>query len=108
MRKERRLGVLGTLVLAAGLSGGSGCVSLGSKPIAVPPECGTRCAEVPCACRGKVYVFLMTGFDPFNTDRIGDFRSALIRAGFTKVYSGQGYHQNFFAAELHRLAREEP
>src|SRR5207247_5004367 len=83
-------------------------VSLGPNRIALPPECTTECAEVPCACRGKVYVFLMTGLDPFNTDRVGDFRAALIQAGFTKVYSGQGYHDTFFAAEMHRLAREEP
>src|SRR5215207_10170554 len=106
--RGRRLGRLGTLALAATMSGGPGCMSLNPKTIPLPPECTAECAEVPCACRGKVYVFLLAGLDPFDTDRVGDFRNALIRSGFTKVYSGQGYHDTYFAAEMHRLTLAEP
>jgi pimeloyl-ACP methyl ester carboxylesterase len=105
--RRRRLCGLGTLVVAA-LSTGPGCMCLNSKSIVLPTECMNECAEVPCACRGQVYVFLMSGIDPFDSDRVGDFRTALIRAGFTRVYSGQGYHDTYFAAEMHRLALAEP
>src|SRR5205814_1298819 len=103
-----RRGLISTLTLAAGLAGTSGCMSLNPKLIPLPPECITECAEVPCACRGKVYVFLLSGFDFLDTDRVGAFRAALIRTGFTKVYNGQFYHDTYFAREMHRLALEEP
>lgn len=96
------------MFLLAALVAGPGCMCLNPKRIDLAPECTTDCAEIPCACRGKVYVFLMTGFDFFDSDRITDFRNALIQAGFTKVYAGQGFHDTFFAAEMNRLARTEP
>jgi pimeloyl-ACP methyl ester carboxylesterase len=100
--------VLAPLVLAAVAIGGPGCMALNPKSIPLAPECTATCADVPCQCRGKVYVFLMSGFDPLDLDRVGDFRTALIRSGFTKVYNGQFYHDRFFAQEMHRLATEEP
>ncbi|HEY1375553.1 MAG TPA: hypothetical protein VGF55_02105 [Gemmataceae bacterium] len=103
-RHQRRWwGVLGALALACG----AGCMSF-PKPIDLPPECTAECADVPCACRGKVYVFLMSGLDPFDLDRVADFRAALIRAGFNRVYNGQAFHDSYFAREMHRLALEEP
>jgi pimeloyl-ACP methyl ester carboxylesterase len=99
---------LGTLLLTAASIGGPGCMAINPKPIPLAPECTAACADVPCQCRGKVYVFLMSGFDPLDLDRVGDFRAALIRAGFTKVYNGQFYHDVYFAKEMHRLATEEP
>jgi hypothetical protein len=100
--------IFGSLVLAAGLCAGPGCLCLNPKPIDLPPECTSACGHVPCACRGKVYVFLLSGFDLFDTDRVADFRAALIRAGFTKVYNGQFYHDTYFASEMHRVALQEP
>jgi hypothetical protein len=95
------------LALAAVVAG-PGCLSLGHKPIALAPECAAACDDVPCACRGKVYVFLLSGFDPLDLDHVSDFRAALIRAGFTKVYNGQFYHDRFFAKEMRRLSTEQP
>jgi hypothetical protein len=102
--RRRRFGVL----LVAALAAGPGCMCLNPKAIPLPAECTADCAEVPCACRGKVYVFLMTGFDPFNSDRVDDLRVALNQAGFAKVYSGQGFHDTWFAGEMHRLAVADP
>jgi pimeloyl-ACP methyl ester carboxylesterase len=99
---------LGTLALAAASIAGPGCMAINPKPIALAPECMAACGDVPCACRGKVYVFLLSGFDPLDLDRVGDFRAALVRAGFTKVYNGQFYHDRYFAQEMRRLAAEEP
>lgn len=98
---------VGALLFAA-LIAGPGCMALDPKPIPLPPECTAQCGDVPCACRGKVYVFLMSGFDPLDLDRVKDFRTALIHAGFIRIYSGQGYHDTYFASEMHRLALEEP
>jgi len=50
----------------------------------------------------------MSGFDPLDFDHVSDFRRALIRQGFTKVYNGQCYHDTFFASEMCRIARAEP
>jgi pimeloyl-ACP methyl ester carboxylesterase len=99
---------LGTFVLAALTFSGPGCMALNPKPIPLAPECTAACGDVPCQCRGKVYVFLISGFDPFDLDRVGDFRAALIRSGFAKVYNGQFYHDRFFAQEMQRLTAEEP
>jgi hypothetical protein len=103
-RHRQSLRGLGLAVLIAS----SGCMALNPHPIPLAPECTTDCAEIPCSCRGKVYVFLMSGFDLFDMDRVNDFRTALIHAGFTKVYNGQFYHDTYFASEIHRLALEEP
>src|SRR5947208_2806060 len=100
--------LLATLVLAAGLSGSSGCLCLNHAPPVISQDCAAACCDAPCACRGHVYVFLMSGFDPFDFDNVGEFRKALLNAGFTKVYDGQFYHDTFFAAEMHRLALEDP
>jgi hypothetical protein len=74
----------------------------------LPTECAAACESVPCACRGKVYVFLVNGFDPFDFGRLGDVRRTLVRAGFSKVYDGQFYHAGWFADEMRRLHADEP
>lgn len=99
--------IAGAFVLLAALTAAPGCVSL-HKPIALSSDCLTVCNDVPCACRGKVYVFLLSGFDPLDIDRVADVRAALIRAGYTKIYNGQFYHGSFFAREMLRLTVEEP
>jgi hypothetical protein len=55
-----------------------------------------------------VYVFLVNGFDPLGWGGAADARTALIRAGFRKVYDGQFYHAGWFADEMRRLHAEEP
>jgi hypothetical protein len=105
-RRQQRIGAL--LLLAAASMAGPGCISLNPKPIAVTPECAAACEEVPCPCRGKVYVFMMAGLDPLDFDRVWDVRTALIHSGFTKVYTGQFYHERFFAEEMRRISRQEP
>ncbi len=99
---------LGMLILAAASIGGPGCMAVNPKPIPLAPECTSACADVASACRGKVYVFLVSGLDPLDFDRVRDVRSALIRVGFTKVYDGQFYHESFFAKEMQRIAAEQP
>jgi len=106
--RRRLRHLLGPLALAVGLAGSSGCLCLYHNPPVLPQDCTTACSDVPCACRGKVYVFLLSGFDPLDLDHVGEFRMALLHAGFTKVYSGQFYHDTYFAAEMHRLALTEP
>jgi hypothetical protein len=105
--RQRRRWLLGAFALAAGMLGSSGCLTL-SHTCALPPGCAETCQAVPCACRGKVYVFLVDGFDPLDFSRVAEVRSSLIRAGFTKVYNGQFYHSGWFADELRRLHTEEP
>jgi hypothetical protein len=97
----------GTLVLTA-LVGGPGCMGLYPKRIPIDPACEAQCCDLPCACRGKVYIFLMSGLDPLDLDHVRDCRETLIRAGFTKVYNGQCYHDSYFAKEMHRIALAEP
>ncbi|HEX4592401.1 MAG TPA: hypothetical protein VH120_20895 [Gemmataceae bacterium] len=106
MRQLR--GRIAGALAAAALAAGPGCLSLDRKPIALSPDCAAACGEVPCACRGKTYAFLVSGFDPLDLDHVGDVRRALIQAGFTKIYNGQFYHDSFFAREMQRIRREEP
>jgi pimeloyl-ACP methyl ester carboxylesterase len=100
--------IAGALVIFAAIVAGPGCMSLGHKPIALSSDCLSACNDVPCSCRGHVYVFLLSGFDPLDLDRVGDVRAALVRAGYTKIYNGQFYHEGFFASEMLRLSHEEP
>jgi hypothetical protein len=95
------------LAIAAGIAASSGCMSLNPHPIPLSADCTAACGDVPCPCRGKVYVFLLRGFDPLDLDRVDDVRTALNTAGFTKVYDGQFYHERYFAEEMRRLSREE-
>jgi pimeloyl-ACP methyl ester carboxylesterase len=98
---------LGLLAIAAAVAA-SGCKALNPHPIPLSADCCAACGDVPCPCRGKVYVFLLRGFDPLDLDRVDDVRTALNAAGFTKVYDGQFYHERFFAEEMRRLSRAEP
>jgi hypothetical protein len=107
-KRQQRRWVFGAFTLAAGMLGSSGCLTLSHTQCALPPGCAEACQAVPCACRGKVYVFLVDGFDPLDFSRVAEVRSSLIRAGFTKVYNGQFYHGGWFADELRRLHTEEP
>jgi hypothetical protein len=94
--------------MAVGLVAASGCVSFHGKAIPLPAECTAACGDVPCPCRGKVYVFLLSGFDPLDLDRVADVKAALVGAGFAKVYDGQFYDESFFRGEIRRLAKDEP
>jgi len=96
------------LALTVAALAGSGCKLLDRQPLTLPPECCSACHELPCDCRGQVYVFLISGIDPLDTCRIREFRSELIRAGFNNIYNGHGYHDTLFAGEMHRIALEEP
>jgi hypothetical protein len=99
---------LSCAIVAAILATGPGCLCWNSRPMALPAECTAACNDVPCPCRNNVYVFLMSGFDPFDLDHVATCRSTLIAAGFNKVYNGQFYHEEFFAREMQRIAAEDP
>src|SRR5262245_21825177 len=55
----------GGLLLLAGLALTPGCLSC-SKGVELPPECVASCQAIAEPCRAKVYVFLVSGFDPFD------------------------------------------
>jgi hypothetical protein len=100
--------ILAALLLTAGLAGSSGCLTMGCKPTELPSDCLEACQGVPPACRGKVYVFLIDGFDPFGFCHVADVRKCLLSAGFTKVYNGHCYHTRWFADEMRTLHTDEP
>jgi hypothetical protein len=78
------------------------------EPTELPADYLEACQAVPPACRGKVYVFLIDGFDPFGFCHVADFRKGLLNAGFTKVYNGHCFHTRWFADEMRTLHAEEP
>jgi hypothetical protein len=95
-------------VILMTLTGAPGCLMSRDALHSLPPACQEACASVPCACRSKVYVFLINGFDPLGLQGGGEVRATLVRAGFTKVYDGQFYHGDWFAGEMRRLHAEQP
>src|SRR5262249_19089981 len=107
MSAERRRQGWVILAIAAGLGGAPGCLSSQSALAPLPPKCVEACETVPCACRGKVYVFLLNGFDPLGLEA-AQVRTALVRAGFPRVYDGQFYHTVWFGDEMRRIHAEEP
>jgi hypothetical protein len=78
------------------------------KPTELPSDCVEACQAVPPDCRGKVYVFLIDGFDPFGFCHVAEVRKCLLSAGFTKVYNGHYYHTRWFADEMRTLHAEDP
>ena len=79
------------------------------KPIPLAPECTAACADVPCQCRGKVYVFLMSGFDPLRHRSRRRFpHGAHPMPDSPRFTTASSITTRFFASEMRRLAVEEP
>src|SRR5438067_9421224 len=103
---DRKLGWL-VLTCVAGLCAMPGCLGTRELLVSLPPQCLDACRSVSCECRGKVYVFLVNGFDPLGWQRMADVRATLIQAGFPRVYDGQFYHAVWFGDEMRRIHVEE-
>lgn len=99
---------LGSWLLAASLVASPGCLTLCPHSLELPPECMQACRELPCCSRGRVFVFLIDGFDPLDGCGVSCVRRSLIDLGFIKVYDGHFYHSNWFADEMRRIHAEEP
>jgi hypothetical protein len=100
--------VLGLWLLAAGLLGGSGCMSF-LHPIDGPPaDHVTCCKPAPACCRNHVYVFLIHGLDPLDYANLTGVRDYIQAQGFHKTYFGQLYHTFHFEKEIHRIHQEDP
>jgi hypothetical protein len=99
---------LAPVVLAIGLGGAPGCLWSNHTLVPLSAHCLEACESVPEPCRSKVYVFLLSGFDPLGFDGIASVRATLARAGFRKVYDGQFFHSGWFAEEMRRIHAEEP
>ena len=103
-KRGRAWAAVGALALAAN----AGCLTCSSAYVPLPPQCVERCEAVDGSCRGKVYVFLLSGFDPLDLDDVARVRGTLIRQGFIKVYDGQFYHAVTFAKEMRTIRTEVP
>lgn len=106
MRVKRRN--LGSWLLLASLVASPGCLTLAPQMLDLPPECVQACHSLPCCSRGRVFVFLIDGFDPLDCCGVTRVRRSLIDLGFIKVYDGHFYHAAWFADEMRRLHAEEP
>lgn len=106
MRAKRRN--MGGWLLVACLVASPGCLTLCPNALELPPECVQACRELPCCSRGRVFVFLVDGFDPLDSCGVNCVRRSLIGLGFIKVYDGHFYHAGWFADEMRRLHAEEP
>jgi hypothetical protein len=106
MRANRRK--LGSWLLLTTLAASPGCLTLSPQALELPPECVQACHSLPCCCRGRVFVFLIDGFDPLDGCGVARVRQSLIDLGFIKVYDGHFYHAGWFADEMRRLHAEEP
>src|SRR5262245_25236265 len=86
----------------------AGCLTWKAASLPLPPDCVERCNDVPGGSRAKVYVFLLSGFDPLDLDEIAAVRATFQRHGFIKVYNGQFYHGIEFAKEMRAIRAEVP
>src|SRR4051812_23435403 len=93
---------LGNLLLTAGFAASPGCMTLGPKPLDLPPECVQACQGLPCCSRGKVFVFLIDGFDPLDVCGRATVRRTLVDLGFPRIYDGHFYLAAWFADEMRR------
>ncbi len=97
-------GILGTAFVV----GASGCLGLAKKVGSPPLEIAEVCASLPAEARGKVYLFLINGLDPFQAGDLEGVRNYVHQLGFRKTYLGQMYHQGYFGREMLRLHAEDP
>jgi hypothetical protein len=80
-----------------------GCFSVFYSDPVPPADAQSRCKQIDPICRGKLFVFMLNGLDPFNSDNLGWTRDYLKGLGFAKVYSGQSFHEDTFFDEIIRL-----
>src|SRR5262249_54711773 len=102
----RRL--LGRCLLAAGLSGASGCLQFLNPVPAPPAEVTQPCEAVPACSRQHVHVFLANGVDPLSLGNLSGVREHLHSLGFTRTYYGQVYHTHWLKQELRRAHKDDP
>jgi len=74
----------------------------------IPPEAMEPCREVSCACRHKVYIALLHGFDPCDTHELESVRNTLNDLGYTKTFYGHWYHVGDFAEEINKAVDCDP
>jgi len=65
-------------------------------------------AVLPQQSKNHVYVYLLNGNDPFNSDNLCGVRDYLHARGFIKTSYGQQYHGPWIEAEIRDLAQTDP
>ena len=73
-----------------------------------PPSFGDDrpgCPDLPACSRNRVYVFLLSGFDPLCGMDV--LRDNLIECGFIKVYSAPWLYESYYVKEIQRLHQDD-
>ncbi|MGE3808661.1 MAG: hypothetical protein AB7K24_28685 [Gemmataceae bacterium] len=94
------------LGLLAALLGG-GCLPCQYSACAIP-NVVESCQSLPPAARGKVYVFLVNGYDPTNCANFRTLKNYLVDLGFLKTYYGQFFYTHWYTSEIRRIHECEP
>lgn len=76
-----------------------GCAGIEKCPAS--PCDSPGCFDLPCYSRNRVYVFLISGIDPFC--HMDVLRERLISHGFIKIYNGHRAHGKYFAKEIQKI-----
>lgn len=100
-----------TAVLAAGLTfavapGCTTCHHAAQEVSRSPEPAGLN--GLPACQRDRVYVFLVSGNDPFGLGQLTGLRDRLNECGFAKVYCGRWLHGTAFEKEVRRIHSDDP
>jgi hypothetical protein len=92
------------LILTATLNG---CVHM-MESIAPVPDHQLLCQSMPCACRNRVVLFFINGYDPLDCVNLLGLKEHLQDLGYIKIYHGYCYHSNYFYDEIQRINHDDP
>jgi hypothetical protein len=70
--------------------------------------CLVEHVSVIAPARAKVQVFLMNGVDVFDLGGLSVLQTAIVDAGFSKVYYAQRFDVEWYYREIHRVHRDDP
>jgi hypothetical protein len=73
-----------------------------------PPDAWTTLKMFPQCARDHVYLFFITGLDPFDHSNLTGLIEYCRTLGFNNSYYGQMWHGHRFADEVRRIRREDP
>ena len=88
------------------LCGGTGCIHYRYGHDRLSMKLAEE-AEVPGPARAKVHTFIMNGIGPIAANGVEALETAIVKAGYAKVYVAQRVDRAWFYQEIHRLHRDD-
>lgn len=85
----------------------TGCITPCHKGYEQALKHGAEC-DLPVACRGQVYVFMMHGLTPTTHCGLNSLRLKLAENGFAKIGMGELCHANWVKTEIDTIRACEP